>query len=60
MDPNQQIERMNRAARGLAIGLWLVLAVVIAVKTVQNPENHSTYPLFHDAAAGVVGRRRRL
>ena len=24
--------------------------MVIAVKTVQNPENHSTYPLFHDAS----------
>ena len=51
---------MNRLARGLAIGLWLVLAVVIAGKTVQNPENHSTYPLFHDASAGVVERRQRV
>ena len=52
--------RMNRAAGGLAIGLWLVLAVVIAGKTLQNPENHSTYPLFRDAAAGVVERRQRV
>jgi len=42
---------MTRAAGGLAIGLWVALAVVITVKTVPNPENHSTYPLFHDAAA---------
>jgi hypothetical protein len=41
---------MIQAARGLAIGLWLALAVLIAGKTIQNPENHSTYPLFHDAA----------
>lgn len=47
---NERIQRMNRFARGLAIGLWLVLAVVIAGKTVQNPKNHSTYPLFHDAS----------
>ncbi|MEI8372942.1 MAG: glycosyltransferase family 87 protein [Planctomycetota bacterium] len=50
MDPNQQIERTNRAVRGVAIGLWLVLAVVIAGKTLQNPKNHSTYPLFRDAS----------
>jgi hypothetical protein len=47
---NERIQRLNRAARGLAIGLWLALAVVIGGKTVQNPENHSTYPLFHQAA----------
>jgi len=46
----QPIQRMNRLARGLAIGFWLVLAVVIAGKTLQNPQNHSTYPLFHDAS----------
>jgi hypothetical protein len=51
MDASQQDEHMNRAVERLAIGLWLVLAAVIVVKTVQNPENHSTYPLFHDAAA---------
>ena len=50
MDSNQQTERLNRHVHGLAIGLWLVLAVVIAGKTLQNPENHSTYPLFHDAS----------
>ena len=47
---NYRIERMNRAARGLAIGLWMLLAVVITGKTLSNPENHSTYPLFHDAS----------
>lgn len=47
---NEQIQYMNRAVRGLAIGLWLVLAVVIAGKTLQNPKNHSTYPLFRDAS----------
>ncbi len=26
------------------------MAVVIAGKTLQNPENHSTYPLFRNAA----------
>ena len=41
---------MNRAARGVAIGLWLALAVVIVVKTTQNPGNHSTYPLFRVAS----------
>ncbi|MGO9114813.1 MAG: glycosyltransferase family 87 protein [Thermoguttaceae bacterium] len=49
---NQPNERMNRAVGGLAIGLWLVLAVVIVVKTVQNPENHSTYPIFRNASLG--------
>lgn len=48
---NQQNERMAGVAGGLAIGLWVTLTVVIAVKTVQNPENHITYPLYHDAAA---------
>ena len=47
---NQRSEGTNRLVRGLAIGLWLVLAVVIAGKTLQNPENHSTYPLFRDAS----------
>jgi hypothetical protein len=41
---------MNQAAAGLAIGLWLTLAIVISVKTVQNPENHSTYPIFRKAS----------
>jgi hypothetical protein len=50
MNPDQKIERISRAVGGLAVGLWLALAGVIVVKTVQNPENHSTYPLFHDAA----------
>ncbi len=50
MDPNQRNEHISRAVHRLAIGLWLVLAVVIAGKTLQNPENHSTYPLFHDAS----------
>ncbi len=51
MDASQQHDRMHRAAKGLAIGLWLALAAVIAAKTVQNPENHSTYPCFHNGAA---------
>ena len=46
----QRIERMNRLAGGLAVGLWLALAAVIAGKTLQNPENHSTYPIFRDAS----------
>ena len=46
----QRDERMNRLVRGLALGLWLVLTVVIAGKTLENPKNHSTYPLFHDAS----------
>lgn len=50
MDDKQRIQLTNRTARGLAIGLWLVLAVVIAGKTLQNPENHSTYPLFRSAS----------
>jgi hypothetical protein len=54
LESNHQLDRrddrFSRAAGGLAIGLWLALAGVILVKTVQNPENHSTYPLFHDAA----------
>ena len=41
---------MDRLVRGLAIGLWLVLAIVIAGKTLQNPENHSTYPIFRVAS----------
>ncbi len=49
MDTSQRKERISKAAGGLAIGLWLALAVVIAGKTAQNPENHSTYPLFHAA-----------
>ena len=48
----QRNERLNRVANGVAIGLWLVLAVVIVVKTVQNPENHSTYPIFRNASLG--------
>ena len=43
-------ERMTKAAGRLAIGLWVALSVVIVFKTLQHPENHSTYPLFHDAA----------
>ena len=42
--------RLTRTVHFLAIGLWLALAAIIAVKTVQNPENHSTYPLFRNAA----------
>ena len=30
----------------VAIGLWIALAAIVAVKTLQNPENHSTYPIF--------------
>jgi hypothetical protein len=45
-----QSESFDQFLRGLAIGLWLALAVVIAVKTVQNPENHSTYPIYRVAA----------
>jgi hypothetical protein len=41
---------INRAVHGLAIGLWLALAAIIAVKTLHKPENHSTYPIFRDAA----------
>jgi hypothetical protein len=47
---NQHIEAVNRITRRWAIGLWLALTVVIVAKTAQNPQNHSTYPLFHDAA----------
>ena len=47
---SELVERTNRAVRRLAIGLWLVLAVVIAGKAVENPKNHSTYPLFRDAS----------
>ncbi len=43
-------ESLNRVVRGLAIGLWMALAAIIAAKTLQNPENHSTYPIFRDAA----------
>jgi len=47
---NESVEHTHRAIHGLAIGLWLVLAVVIVGKTVENPKNHSTYPLFRDAS----------
>ena len=47
---DNRIERITRTAGVLAIGLWLALSVVIVFKTVQHPENHSTYPLFQDAA----------
>jgi hypothetical protein len=43
-------DKMNRAVHGAAIGLWLALAAIIAAKTLQNPQNHSTYPIFRDAA----------
>jgi hypothetical protein len=45
-----QPERIDRLARGLAIGLWIALTVIIAVKTAQNPDNHNTYPIYRDAA----------
>ncbi len=48
----QQNEHVRRIARALGVGLWLVLAAVIAVKTVQNPENHSTYPIYRNASLG--------
>jgi hypothetical protein len=50
MNSDPRGNRTARAVSSLAVGLWLALAGVIVVKTVQNPENHSTYPLFHDAA----------
>ena len=43
-------DRLDQLARGLAIGLWIALAVIITVKTVQNPDNHNTYPIYRDAA----------
>ena len=43
-------DRLDQLARGLAIGLWIALAVIIAVKTIQNPDNHNTYPIYRDAA----------
>jgi hypothetical protein len=51
MNANRQADRRNRAAQGLAIGLWLVLGAVVVVKTAWYPKVHSTYPLFHDVAA---------
>jgi hypothetical protein len=50
---NQQAshpDRLDQIARGLAIGLWIALAVIITVKTIQNPDNHNTYPIYRDAA----------
>jgi hypothetical protein len=44
------LDRPNQFARGLAIGLWVALAMIIAGKTIQNPDNHNTYPIFRDAA----------
>jgi hypothetical protein len=43
-------DRVDQLARGLAIGLWIALAVIITVKTIQNPDNHNTYPIYRDAA----------
>lgn len=48
--PQQRIDNLDRVMRWLAIGLWLALAVIITVKTLQNPERHSTYPVFREAA----------
>ena len=42
-------ERLDQLAHGLAIGLWIALAVIITVKTIQNPDNHNTYPIYRDA-----------
>ncbi len=43
-------DSLDRLARGLAIGLWIALAVIITAKTIQNPDNHNTYPIYRDAA----------
>jgi hypothetical protein len=47
---SSQPSRQEQFTRGLAIGLWLALAIIIAVKTIQNPDNHNTYPIYRDAA----------
>ncbi len=46
----QPTQLTHRIVSGLAIGLWVALAVVVVIKTAQNPKNHSTYPLFRDAS----------
>ena len=43
-------ENRPRRSRGWRSGYGLRLAAIIAVKTMQNPENHNTYPIFRDAA----------
>jgi hypothetical protein len=50
---NQQptpADNFDRAALTAAVGLWLALAAVVAVKNLDNPENHSTFPIFRGAA----------
>ena len=47
---DQRSNGLTRLCERLAITLWLILAVVIAGKTLQNPKNHSTYPLFYEAS----------
>ncbi len=50
---NQQstpADNIDRAAAALAVGLWLALAAVVAIKNLHDPENHSTFPIFRGAA----------
>ena len=43
-------DKLDRAARAAAIGLWLALAAVVVAKNLHDPENHSTFPIFRGAA----------
>ena len=45
-----RIERTHRFIGVVAFGLWLALAIVVAVKAVQRPGNHSTFPIFRHAS----------
>ena len=43
-------DKLDRAARAAAVGLWLALAAVVVAKNLHDPENHSTFPIFRGAA----------
>ncbi len=42
---------MSGRSLRLAVGLWLTLALVLAVRTLIAPESHSVFPIFASAAA---------
>ncbi len=48
--PPTPADKRDRAVRAAAIALWLALAAIVAVKSLLDPENHSTFPIFRGAA----------
>ncbi len=51
----QRSQALELAASRLALGTWLALAIIIAVKTIQNPDNHSIYTVLHRSTSAWWG-----